>query len=373
MVTGTSYESLGGRIADRLARRNLGVVRPTVVARAKGNDPTPPLPEANSPAERRTITWEESDKLALADVIISAADQDGREIYIVAEISGTVQEKDREKALERARILEKATKVTTIAAVIGITEEPREKPAGDAPAETANVRFFQFDPDQRRIDPLPQPRTCGRIRWRRSSAPARARRQREESTPPRGREKTMRQDEETTYALEPTAFHSMREAQEVTDALELNLLEMDLGAANVRPELVEMFSEMVNNAAEHGMTPEGAHCHVRYMPHRRGFAFDTVVTDRGPGIRATLERNPDLKPESDEDALRIAVQELTSGTAVPTRGIGLWTIFLECQKPGRKLQLHSGTGRLTVYGPDSVSFSTAPEHRGTIVRFTLPA
>ena len=50
------------------------------------------------------------------------------------------------------------------------------------------------------------------------------------------------------------------------------------------------------------------------MPHRKGLALDCVITDRGPGIRATLERNPDLQVESDEQALRLAVQELTSGT-----------------------------------------------------------
>ena len=143
-------------------------------------------------------------------------------------------------------------------------------------------------------------------------------------------------------------------------------------AANIKPQVVEMFSKMVNNAAEHGMSDTGAHCHVRLMPHRKGLALDSVITDRGPGIRATLERNPNLQVESDEQALRLAVQELTSGTGNPTRGIGLWTTFLECQKPGRKLQVHSGTGRLTVYGPDSVEFSTTLEHQGTTVRFTIP-
>ena len=150
--------------------------------------------------------------------------------------------------------------------------------------------------------------------------------------------------DETTYILEPTAFHSMREAQDLTDQLEESLSELSNVAANIKPQVVEMFSEMVNNAAEHGMSDAGAHCHVRLMPHRRGLALDSVITDRGLGIRATLERNPDLQVESDEQALRLAVQELTSGTGNPTRGIGLWTAFLECQKPGRKLQVHSGTG-----------------------------
>ena len=84
------------------------------------------------------------------------------------------------------------------------------------------------------------------------------------------------------YALEPTTFHSMREAQELADTLEQNLNDRSMGAANVRPELVEMFSELVNNAAEHGMTEDGADAHVRYMPHRRNHAFDVVIADSGP-------------------------------------------------------------------------------------------
>ena len=95
----------------------------------------------------------------------------------------------------------------------------------------------------------------------------------------------------------------------------------------------------------------------------------TEVPAYGPPWRGTPT---DLQVESDEQALRLAVQELTSGTGNPTRGIGLWTTFLECQKPGRKLQVHPGTGRLTVYGPDSVEFSTTLDHQATTVRFTIP-
>ena len=131
--------------------------------------------------------------------------------------------------------------------------------------------------------------------------------------------------EEPEYALEPTTFHSMREAQELTDLLEENLQGRNMGAANTHAEAVEIFSELVNNAAEHGMTPEGAHAHVRFMPHRRGHAFDLVVTDPGPGIRATLAHNPGMtQPETDSQAIGLAVQELVSGAGNPTRGIGLW-------------------------------------------------
>ena len=180
--------------------------------------------------------------------------------------------------------------------------------------------------------------------------------------------------EETQYALEPTIFHSMREAQELAGILEENLRDRGMGAANVRPELVEVFSELVNNAAEHGMTEEGAHAHVRYVPHRRGRAFDMVVADSGPGIRATLEENPEIpRPETDAGAIGLAVQELVSGTGTPTRGIGLWMTVTEMRKPGRKLWIHSGSGLLTMYGAAGPELRETEHRQGAIVRLTIPA
>ena len=60
---------------------------------------------------------------------------------------------------------------------------------------------------------------------------------------------------ESEYALEPTTFHSMQEAQELASTLEEDLHDQVMGNPSIRPELVEMFSQLVNNAAEHGMTP----------------------------------------------------------------------------------------------------------------------
>ena len=179
---------------------------------------------------------------------------------------------------------------------------------------------------------------------------------------------------EIEYALESTAFHSMKEAQQLADTLEENLRDRELGAPNLRPELVEMFSEIVNNAAEHGMTREGTHTHVRLMPHRRGHAFDVVVADSGPGIRATLSGNPALPlPETDADAIGLAVQELVSGTGVPTRGIGLWMVLTGMRKPGRKLWVHSDSGLLTMYGAAGPELRETEHRQGTMVRLTVPA
>ncbi len=176
------------------------------------------------------------------------------------------------------------------------------------------------------------------------------------------------------YALEPTTFRSMQEAQELAVSLEENLDERNLGAPNVRPELVEVFSEIVNNAAEHGMTENGASAHVRFMPHRRGHAFDAVIIDSGVGVRATLTNNPHLDvPESDSQAIEMATRELVSGTGDPTRGIGLWMTVTEMKRPGRKLWIHSGSGLLVMYGTGEPGFRETEHRQGTLVRFAVPA
>ncbi len=175
------------------------------------------------------------------------------------------------------------------------------------------------------------------------------------------------------YALEPAVFHSMREAQKLTDELEDSLSDRNLGSPNVRPELVEIFSEIVNNAAEHGMSEAGAHAHVRFMPHRRGSAYDAVIVDSGAGIRATLMQNPNLpRVENDAQAIEMATRELFSGTGDPTRGLGLWMIVTEMRKPGRKLWIHSGTGILTMYGDQEPGFREIERRRGVMVRLTVP-
>ena len=178
----------------------------------------------------------------------------------------------------------------------------------------------------------------------------------------------------TQYTLDPTVFRSMREAQELADRLEENLHDRNMGTANVRAELVEVFSALVGNAAEHGMTELGSQVHVRHLPHRRGHAFDLVVADSGPGIRATLTHNPVISPPStDSEAIGLAVQELVSGTGVPTRGSGLWMTVTEMRKPGRKLMIHSGSGLLVMYGDGEPEIRETERRQGTMVRLTIPA
>ena len=180
-------------------------------------------------------------------------------------------------------------------------------------------------------------------------------------------------DHETDYLLQPAIFHSMREAQDLANTLEQGLVTRHSEAASISGVAVETFSELLNNAAEHGMSDAGAHCHVRVMPNRLGNCLDMVVADAGPGIRATLAQNPNLPAtQSDQEAIALAIQELTSGTGTPTRGIGLWITVAEMRRPGRKLQIHSGAGLLTMYGTSEPQVTETELREGTMVRATIP-
>lgn len=180
-------------------------------------------------------------------------------------------------------------------------------------------------------------------------------------------------DQETAFLLQPSIFHSMREAQDLTNTLEQNLATQHPEAASISSVAVETLSELLNNAAEHGMSDNSAHCHVRLMPHRLGNCLDIVVADSGSGIRATLARNRNLPTtESDAEAIALAVQGLTTGTGTLARCIRLKTTAAEMRRPGRKLLIHSGTGLLTMYGTAEPEITETTFRQGTLVRATIP-
>lgn len=165
----------------------------------------------------------------------------------------------------------------------------------------------------------------------------------------------------------------MREAQDLANTLEQNLATQHPEAASISGVAVETFSELLNDDAEHGMTDDGAHCHVRVMPHRMGQCLDIVVADSGPGIRARMTRNPNLPTtESDAEAIAMAVQGLITGTGTLARGIRLKTIAAEMRQPGHKLLIHSGTGLLTMFGTAEPEITETTSRQGTLIRATIP-
>ena len=139
-LMGTNYESAVARITDRLARRHLSVRNPAVVARAKGANATSPLPAGDQAAEAGRMSWDEADELALSDVIVASISEDGEDVFVVAEISMTVQQLDRGNAARRANILQRATGTPTIPVTIGVSQE--------LPALAPAPAFIACDPEQ---------------------------------------------------------------------------------------------------------------------------------------------------------------------------------------------------------------------------------
>jgi hypothetical protein len=139
-LMGTDYESTVARLTDRLIRRHLRLTSPAVSAQARGPNATLPLPVGDQAAEAGRISWDEADDLALSDVIVAAVTEEGENVFVAAEISLTVQQKDRENATRRAGILQRATGTTTIPVTIGISQESLVE--ASAPA------FITYDPEQ---------------------------------------------------------------------------------------------------------------------------------------------------------------------------------------------------------------------------------
>ena len=127
--------------------------------------------------------------------------------------------------------------------------------------------------------------------------------------------------EETQYALEPTTFHSMQEAQELAGILE----EKPPGPGHGRRQRAPRTRGGVLRASQQRRRArDDGGGRSRPRPLRappRSRAFDMAAADSGPGIRATLEENPEIpRPETDAGAIGLAVQELVSGTRTPHPG-----------------------------------------------------
>ena len=174
--------------------------------------------------------------------------------------------------------------------------------------------------------------------------------------------------------LPATRFHSLGDAAELTNRLEDVLASSGMGAANIHPIVCEMFSELANNAAEHSESRIGAYGFARFYSSGGDSRFLCAVADGGRGISLALQGNPALAtPANEWSALELAVQEMVTGTAKRTRGIGLYSVFDEMHRPGRELMIHSGRGVLTVNADSEIHIVRGGVFPGTLVSVAVPA
>ena len=131
-LSGSQYQRHVTEIGKRLVRRNMGFqnVRLLHGDLAFGQRMADDIAEEAENAGR--ITMDEGDALVMSDAIFIAEDEAGQPVQVLLEVSLTVQQYDIERAETRARILERATGIRTLAGVVGesVSEEERARAQG---------------------------------------------------------------------------------------------------------------------------------------------------------------------------------------------------------------------------------------------------
>ena len=178
----------------------------------------------------------------------------------------------------------------------------------------------------------------------------------------------------SSVILPLTGFDSSS-AEDLTDQLHISLSTHRQGSANLYPDVVETFSELVNNAAEHSEFEVGAFGLVQFLSSGQERRFLIAVAGGGGGIHQSLERNPKHRENYGFEwaAVRRATGELVSGTLNSNRGIGLFSTFDESHRPGRELTIHSGRGFIDLSGNSQARVVRANLFPGTLVFVSMPS
>ena len=124
ILVGSNFEGRASRLAPRHVRRILGISRTEVVYSFEGNKTAEFNGLLDSAVEAGAITEDEADELRLTDLVLAGQDQQGQQgqrTYVVLEVSVTAQQQDADRALDRAGILEKATGLRALPAVMAAT------------------------------------------------------------------------------------------------------------------------------------------------------------------------------------------------------------------------------------------------------------
>ena len=142
-IIGSDYERRAAQSARRLVRLGLGMRRARVLL-AKTAPDRSEIPELlNETTENGIVSDDEADDLLLADIILTGEGAGGEPAYAVCETSLTLYDKDVLRAKRRAAILQRASGLTALPAVIG-----QSAPQGTLDlADQENVAFLRL-PDE---------------------------------------------------------------------------------------------------------------------------------------------------------------------------------------------------------------------------------
>ena len=170
-----------------------------------------------------------------------------------------------------------------------------------------------------------------------------------------------------------TKLASTFDAEQAANSATDSLMESGLIAANLIPLLSDTFGELASNAAEHADSRVDSYGLIQFYQSGSVGNIFCAVADGGIGIRASLARNPEYYRDLPYDwsAIEFAIQERTSTTGSPSRGIGLATVAADMILPGRQLIIHSGIGNLYMQ-PGYQSVVRTKLFPGTVAIATVP-
>ena len=123
-LAGKDYEAHAARVGPRRLRSHLNLERAWAVTHPPHGDPSFLTELAYQSEINGIITPEQAADLEYGDLVFTSTNEDGRQCYILAEISLTVQQTDVERAARRAAILQHVTGIPTTPITIGESIAP---------------------------------------------------------------------------------------------------------------------------------------------------------------------------------------------------------------------------------------------------------
>jgi hypothetical protein len=138
-------------------------------------------------------------------------------------------------------------------------------------------------------------------------------------------------------------------------------------------DVAALLSELGGNLLEHG-GGRGLLALQVYGEAEQSF-LELAIGDLGPGIRASLHRNPhNPRLAHDLQAIQQAVRPMISGSTEPARGSGLYQLLRVTHEHSGSVQIRSGSAKARWRSdrPSGLGFEV-PHLPGTQISFTLPA
>ncbi len=141
-LTGSFYQRDAAKFASRVARRRFHLKQTTTahLADQDGESALRRLLDAAAEDPSREFTEDDAELVELTDAVITGKAPDNTDVYLLAEVSITIDKNDVDRAKTRVELFSRATGATTHAVVIG--ESISDEAAADA--QHRGVTFAEF-------------------------------------------------------------------------------------------------------------------------------------------------------------------------------------------------------------------------------------